>query len=188
MAPEEHNTIAVDGQSVDLRNRKLAALLAWLIPGAGHIYQASHAKGVCSLSASCRPGSSDSPWVAGTSSMRHGNRATNAGITFLQAGVGRRGPAGVVQADGCGVTPIPYGRTDRDYGRFGVASWPRPFGRWWKMMPTRFRPGMPVGCRLRNGDLVHGDCRSIEHPGDLRRLRRSAGRADQWSQAGGRAR
>ncbi len=45
MAPEENNTIAVDGQIVDLRNRYLAALLAWLIPGAGHLYQGRRTKG-----------------------------------------------------------------------------------------------------------------------------------------------
>lgn len=45
-----------DGQSltVDLRNPYLAALLAWLIPGAGHFYQRRRAKGalfcICILS------------------------------------------------------------------------------------------------------------------------------------------
>ena len=39
MTPEENNTISVDGELVDLRNRTLAALLAWLLPGAGHFYQ-----------------------------------------------------------------------------------------------------------------------------------------------------
>ena len=36
-----------DGQAltVDLRNPYLAALLAWLIPGAGHFYQRRRAKG-----------------------------------------------------------------------------------------------------------------------------------------------
>jgi hypothetical protein len=55
MPPDNKNTIAVDGQYVDLRNRPLAAFLAWLIPGAGHIYQGRHTKGslffVCILSA-----------------------------------------------------------------------------------------------------------------------------------------
>ena len=36
MMSEDKNTIAVDGELLDLRNRPLAALLAWLIPGAGH--------------------------------------------------------------------------------------------------------------------------------------------------------
>ncbi|QDV61285.1 DUF6677 family protein [Crateriforma conspicua] len=45
MTKEESNVIEVDGQLVDLRNRHLAALLAWLIPGAGHFYQGRRAKG-----------------------------------------------------------------------------------------------------------------------------------------------
>ena len=48
------STIEVDGTIVDLRNRSLAALLAWLIPGGGHAYQGRHAKAlayfVCILS------------------------------------------------------------------------------------------------------------------------------------------
>ncbi|MEM9367501.1 MAG: DUF6677 family protein [Planctomycetota bacterium] len=36
--------IDVAGQDVDLRNRNLAALLAWLIPGAGHYYQGRKTK------------------------------------------------------------------------------------------------------------------------------------------------
>ncbi len=55
MAKDDSTTIVVDGQYVDLRNRPLAALLAWLIPGAGHIYQGRRTKGflffVCILSA-----------------------------------------------------------------------------------------------------------------------------------------
>lgn len=38
------NVIEVDGHFVDLRNRALAAFLAWLIPGAGHFYQRRYAK------------------------------------------------------------------------------------------------------------------------------------------------
>jgi hypothetical protein len=33
-----------DGESLDLRNRGLAAVLAWLIPGAGHFYQRRYFK------------------------------------------------------------------------------------------------------------------------------------------------
>ncbi len=44
MTSAENNTIAVDGELVDLRNRPLAALLAWLIPGAGHFYQGRRTK------------------------------------------------------------------------------------------------------------------------------------------------
>lgn len=45
MSPDGPNVIEVDGQLVDLRNRHLAAFLAWLVPGAGHFYQGRHAKG-----------------------------------------------------------------------------------------------------------------------------------------------
>lgn len=52
---EPANTIAVDGQVVDLRNRYLAAFLAWLVPGAGHWYQGRKTKAmiffVCIMSA-----------------------------------------------------------------------------------------------------------------------------------------
>lgn len=41
---DDNNVISVDGQLVDLRNRPLAALLAWLIPGGGHFYQRRYAK------------------------------------------------------------------------------------------------------------------------------------------------
>ncbi|WP_182866178.1 DUF6677 family protein [Rhodopirellula sp. JC639] len=37
--------IQVDSQRIDLKNRSLAALLAWLLPGAGHFYQGRHTKG-----------------------------------------------------------------------------------------------------------------------------------------------
>lgn len=39
------NEIAVDGQTIDLKNPALAAFLAWLIPGVGHFYQQRYAKG-----------------------------------------------------------------------------------------------------------------------------------------------
>ncbi|MGB7346795.1 MAG: DUF6677 family protein [Pirellulaceae bacterium] len=41
----EDNFIEVDDIEIDLRNRKIAAFLAWLIPGAGHFYQGRHTKG-----------------------------------------------------------------------------------------------------------------------------------------------
>jgi hypothetical protein len=40
----ERNVIEVDGTHVDLKNRYLAAFLAWLVPGAGHFYQGRYAK------------------------------------------------------------------------------------------------------------------------------------------------
>lgn len=45
MAKENPNVIEVDGHEVDLRNRYVAAFLAWLLPGAGHFYQGRTAKG-----------------------------------------------------------------------------------------------------------------------------------------------
>ncbi len=45
MAASNDSLIEVDDQIVDLRNRPLAALLAWLVPGAGHFYQRRNAKG-----------------------------------------------------------------------------------------------------------------------------------------------
>ncbi|MDG2224545.1 MAG: hypothetical protein P8L85_24400 [Rubripirellula sp.] len=55
MPSDSSTTIAVDGQRVDLRNRNLAAFLAWLVPGLGHFYQKRYTKGglflVCILSA-----------------------------------------------------------------------------------------------------------------------------------------
>ena len=38
---DDNNTI-----EIDLRNRGLAAFLAWLWPGSGHLYQRRHAKGI----------------------------------------------------------------------------------------------------------------------------------------------
>ncbi len=49
MAATSESVIEVDQRLVDLRNRPLAALLAWLFPGGGHFYQGRHAKGVLYL-------------------------------------------------------------------------------------------------------------------------------------------
>lgn len=38
------NVVMADGEPLDLRNRYLAAVLAWLIPGAGHAYQRRYLK------------------------------------------------------------------------------------------------------------------------------------------------
>lgn len=54
LADSDSNTVMADGQPLDLRNRHLAALLAWLIPGAGHFYQRRYFKSavfsICILS------------------------------------------------------------------------------------------------------------------------------------------
>ena len=44
MSQRDETVIEVDGQLIDLRNRPLAALLAWLFPGAGHYYQGRRSK------------------------------------------------------------------------------------------------------------------------------------------------
>jgi len=49
MAANSESVIEVDDILIDLRNRPLAALLAWLIPGAGHFYQRRYAKGTLYL-------------------------------------------------------------------------------------------------------------------------------------------
>jgi hypothetical protein len=38
------NIVIADGEELDLRSRHLAALLAWLLPGAGHYYQRRYFK------------------------------------------------------------------------------------------------------------------------------------------------
>ncbi len=43
-AMADDNMVLADGEPLDLRNRHLAALLAWLIPGAGHFYQRRYFK------------------------------------------------------------------------------------------------------------------------------------------------
>ena len=99
MPPDNKNTIAVDGQYVDLRNRPLAAFLAWLIPGAGHMYQGRHVKGglffVCILSA----------WILGFAlggghvvyaSWQPGDKRWH---YLLQAGVGVAALPALVQGD-----------------------------------------------------------------------------------------
>lgn len=42
--PASSSVVIADGEPLDLRNRELAALLAWLIPGAGHYYQRRYLK------------------------------------------------------------------------------------------------------------------------------------------------
>lgn len=93
------NVIEVDQIRIDLRHRGLAALLAWLVPGAGHFYQRRHAKGglfvVCIL---CT-------WILGFAlggghvvyaSWQPGDRRWH---YFLQAGVGAAALPALVQGD-----------------------------------------------------------------------------------------
>ncbi len=98
-AHDTPTTIAVDGQYIDLKNRPLAALLAWLIPGAGHFYQGRRTKAalyfVCILSA----------WILGFAlggghvvyaSWQPGDKRWH---YLLQAGVGAAALPAMVQGD-----------------------------------------------------------------------------------------
>ncbi|MGN6547414.1 MAG: DUF6677 family protein [Aureliella sp.] len=40
----QSSIVIADGEPLDLRNRELAAFLAWLLPGAGHFYQRRYLK------------------------------------------------------------------------------------------------------------------------------------------------
>lgn len=42
--PAKSSVVLADGEPLDLRNRELAAFLAWLLPGAGHFYQRRYLK------------------------------------------------------------------------------------------------------------------------------------------------
>lgn len=123
------NTIAVDGQIVDLRNRYLAALLAWLIPGAGHWYQGRKTKGliffVCILSA----------WILGFAlggghvvyaSWQPGDKRWH---YLLQAGVGAAALPAMIQGDRMRRYTDDRGRTSKAYEPF-----------WGGFMAPPFRP------------------------------------------------
>ncbi|WP_233148234.1 DUF6677 family protein [Rhodopirellula sp. MGV] len=91
--------IQVDDQKIDLKNRRLAAFLAWLLPGAGHYYQGRHTKGslylVCILTT----------WIVGFAlggghvvyaSWQPGDKRWH---YFLQAGVGAAALPALVQGN-----------------------------------------------------------------------------------------
>ena len=99
MASDASNVIEIDGTHVDLRNRYLGALLAWLVPGLGHFYQRRHAKGslfvVCIL---CT-------WILGFAlggghvvyaSWQPGDKRWH---YFLQVGVGAAALPALIQGD-----------------------------------------------------------------------------------------
>lgn len=110
------NTIAVDNQLVDLRNRPLAAFLAWLIPGAGHLYQGRTTKGclffVCIFSA----------WILGFAlggghvvyaSWQPGDKRWH---YLLQSGVGAAALPALVQGENMRRHTDPFtGRTEGSY-------------------------------------------------------------------------
>jgi len=90
--------IEVDGIRIDLKNRFLAAFLAWLLPGAGHYYQGRNAKGTLYLASIL------SIWVLGFAlggghvvyaSWQPGDKRWH---YFLQAGVGAAALPALVQS------------------------------------------------------------------------------------------
>lgn len=102
LAPDVLNgetLIEVDGIEIDLRNRYLAAFLAWIVPGAGHFYQKRHAKGtlfvLCVLSIWCL-GFSLGGWNVVYASWVPGDHRWH---YFLQAGVGAAALPALVQGD-----------------------------------------------------------------------------------------
>ncbi len=99
MPADRDSLIEVDERLVDLKNRPLAAFLAWLIPGGGHFYQGRHAKGtlylVCILLT----------WMIGFSlggyhvvyaSWQPGDKRWH---YFLQAGVGAAALPALIQTN-----------------------------------------------------------------------------------------
>jgi len=95
----DDNVIEVDEIRIDLRSRPLAAFLAWIVPGAGHLYQGRYAKGslflVCILMT----------WMLGFAlggghvvyaSWQPGDKRWH---YFLQAGVGVAALPALIQGD-----------------------------------------------------------------------------------------
>jgi hypothetical protein len=126
--PDSDTTILVDGKYIDLKNRNLAAFLAWLIPGAGHFYQGRRTKGaiffVCILSA----------WILGFAlggghvvyaSWQPGDKRWH---YLLQAGVGAAALPALIQGNHMRQF-TERGQTRRDY---------QPF--WGGFMAPPFRP------------------------------------------------
>ena len=98
MAAQNASLIEVDNQLVDLRNRPLAALLAWLVPGAGHFYQRRRAKGAiyfCSIVMTWIIGFSLGGYHVVYASWQPGDKRWH---YFLQAGVGAAALPALVQS------------------------------------------------------------------------------------------
>ncbi len=124
----DQSVILVDGQRVDLRNRFLAAFLAWLWPGAGHFYQGRRTKGwlfsICILST----------WVLGFvlggghvvyASWQPGDKRWH---FFLQAGVGAPALPALIQGNHMRKSTH-HGETDVNYEPY-----------FWGFMAPPFRP------------------------------------------------
>ncbi|MCM2374969.1 DUF6677 family protein [Aporhodopirellula aestuarii] len=91
--------IEVDDIEIDLKNRQLAALLAWLLPGAGHFYQGRHSKGVLfmiSILSIWFLGFALGGWNVVYASWQPGDRRWH---YFLQAGVGAAALPALIQGD-----------------------------------------------------------------------------------------
>lgn len=107
--------IEVDGIKIDLRNRYLAAFLAWLVPGAGHYYQGRRGKAtlfiLCVLSL-WFIGFALGGWNVVYASWQPGDRRWH---YFLQAGVGAVALPALVQGDRMRKSTDPRGRTVDSY-------------------------------------------------------------------------
>jgi hypothetical protein len=114
MASSE-NVIEVDSIRIDLKNRPLAAFLAWLMPGAGHFYQGRTTKGslylVCIMTT----------WILGFAlggghvvyaSWQPGDKRWH---YFLQAGVGVAALPALVQGNRMRKITNPQGETSDAY-------------------------------------------------------------------------
>ncbi|MEO9590292.1 DUF6677 family protein [Rhodopirellula bahusiensis] len=107
--------IEVDGIQVDLRNRYLAAFLAWLVPGAGHYYQGRHTKGtlfVISILSIWMLGFALGGFHVVYASWYPGDKRWH---YFLQAGVGSAALPALVQGNRMRLATDNRGRTRSDY-------------------------------------------------------------------------
>ena len=116
MAAQNDSLIEVDGQLVDLRNRPLAALLAWLIPGAGHFYQRRNAKAAiyfCSIVLTWIIGFSLGGYHVVYASWQNGDKRWH---YFLQAGMGAAALPAIIQSNHINQFADPFnGWTREDY-------------------------------------------------------------------------
>ncbi|WP_047815614.1 DUF6677 family protein [Rhodopirellula islandica] len=107
--------IEVDGIQVNLRNRYLAAFLAWLVPGAGHYYQGRHTKGtlfVISILSIWTLGFALGGFHVVYASWYPGDKRWH---YFLQAGVGSAALPALVQGNRMRLATDNRGRTRQDY-------------------------------------------------------------------------
>ena len=166
---------------IDLKDPRLAAFLAWLVPGLGHFYQGRTGKGV--LFFVCILGTfvyglyigGGRVVYASTPSLAH------ALAIFLPA---RRGPAG---AAGDRAAAAARGGKDAAGGRLFMRpprmSPPATRGDFRRtisratpcFIPTNWPMEPRLGDMFEMGTVFTVDRRAVEYAGDLRRLRRAAG-------------